>query len=812
MISSYFKVALRNIKKHLFYTLINVTGLSIGIACTILITLFIIDELSYDRFNENGERIYRVINHIKFGGNDTWYAVSPSPMAKALVDEIPEIETAARFRTWGTFLVKKDKDNTKEYHGAWADPEIFNVFTIPLIRGDKNSALRDPNTMVISESLAKKYFGDNDPVNQMLILNNDMNYKVTGVYKDIQRNSHFHFTMMLAMAGLDESRNQVWLSNNFQTYFVLRKDADARVTERKINEMFIKNAGPQVLQFLGKSIEELEKQGTKVEQFLQPLYSIHLHSNVQVEFEANGDIKYVYIFSAVALFILILAVVNFTNLATARSAERAKEVGIRKVMGSFRSYLIRQFLMEAVIISLIAVLFAVVLANLVNPAFNLLAGKSTELPNISPVFWLTIISGGIIIGLIAGAYPAFFLSSYKPISVLSGKITRGSKGGLIRSILVIFQFTISIILITGTIAVYNQLNFIQHKKLGFNKDQVIIVDDAYVLGNQAESFRNEVLRDPDFISGSSSGFLPVSNSDRNNTTFWKKGERTSENSVNMQAWNIDFDYIKTFGMKIVDGRDFSRDFPGDSGAIILNQRAAKLYGFENPIGQEIQTFGETTDNSINIKNIKTYKVIGVVENFNFETLHESIGSLCMRLIPNSDKISFRYNTEKTDKVINILESRWKDFATGQPFQYSFLDEDFGNMYTAEKRTGRIFTSFAILAIIIASLGLFALAAFTAEQRTKEIGVRKVMGATIGNIVVLLSSHFSKLILIAFLIALPVAWYGLHLWLQSFAYKEVPGIMVYLSAGIISMLIAWATVGYQSFKAATANPSQALRNE
>jgi putative ABC transport system permease protein len=812
MINNYFKISFRNLKKHKFYSVINIAGLSIGLTCTILITLFVRDELSYDRHHLKADQIYRVANHLRFGGNDSHYAVSPAPLAAALMAEIPEVESATRFRQWGDFLVKKETENFNENNVVWADPQVFKVFTIPLISGNPDQVLTEPNTMMISESIARKYFGETDPVNQTLILNNSMNYKITGVFKDMPANSHFHFNIMLAMAGLEESKNQVWLSSNFQTYFVMNKEADPMAIEKKINKLYIKYAGPQIQQIMGKTFEELVNEGARAELYLQPLLDIHLKSDLWVEFEPNGDIKYVYIFSAIALFILILAIVNFMNLATARSADRAKEVGIRKVLGSLRSYLIRQFLTESVLITSISVLVALLLVYGLLPYFNVLAQKSISFPWENPPFWVAIVVLAILIGILAGIYPAIFLSAFKPGTILRGRISKGARSSIVRSILVVFQFAISIILLIGTAAVYNQLNYIQNKKLGFNKEQVIIVDDAYVLDNQINSFRDEMVRDPMIQSGTISGFYPVSNSSRSNNTFWTKGKMTMENSVNMQVWMVDEDYLSTLGMEMVKGRFFSREFPSDSSGMVLNEQAARLFGFEDPVGPEIQTFEYQPDNSLNEDKLDTYHVIGIVKDFHFESLRENIGALCMLLGPSTGKISFRFNAAQTSAVIDLIKKKWDEMVVGQPFQYSFLDQDFGDMYAAEKKISQIFTTFALLAVIIASLGLFALAAFMAEQRTKEIGIRKVMGATMGNIIFLLSKDFSKLVFIAFIISIPVAWYGIRIWLEGFAYKDIPGVFVYLGAGMTALVIAWLTVSYQSIRAASTNPAQSLRDE
>jgi putative ABC transport system permease protein len=812
MLRNYFNIAIRNLGKHKFFGIINVTGLSLGIACSMLIALFVIDELRYDKFNTKADRIYRIISHINYGGNDSRYAVCPAPLAKTIREEIPEIEDATRFRSWGAILVKKDKENFKEFNAVWSDPNVFNIFSIPLVKGNLGSVLKEPNTMVISESAARKYFGKSDPLNQTLILNGNMLFTITGIYRDIPTNSHFHFSMMLAMSGLDESKNNQWLSNNFQTYYLVKKGADPSTIGKKVNDLLFKYAGPQVLAFTGKSIDELIKSGTVVEEIPQPLLDIHLHSNATVEFEANGDIRYVYIFSAVALFILFLAIINFINLATARSADRAREVGIRKVMGSQRRFLIYQFLTESVIMSIAAVIVGILLANIIMPYFNSLAGKSLHFPNGNILFWMIIILVGIVIGLVAGIYPALVLSSFRPIAILSGKIAAGSRSRVIRSALVVFQFTISTVLITGTIAVYNQMNFIQHFRLGYNKNQVITVDVSSISASQSKSFKSEVLKDPVIESATISAFLPVANSSRNNTTYWKKGNRSPDASVNMQTWSVDHDYIKTLGMNIVAGRDFSPDFPSDSSAIILNERAAKLFGFRNPIGEEIQVFENTPDNSIDENKVRTLHIIGVLQDFNWESLHETIGSVSLYLGQESDKISFRFNPLQTKNALKSIEGKWHMINPDYPFEYTFLDEDFGRMYAAESRTGKIVTSFAILAILIACLGLFALASFLTVQRSGEIGIRKVMGASEKDIIFLLSKNFTVLVLLAFLLSIPVAWAGISLWLRSFAYKSIPGIYLFLGVGISVLIISWLTVGYQSYKAASANPADTLRNE
>lgn len=812
MIRNYFVIALRNFRKHRFFAFINLTGLSIGIACALLISLYVIDELGYDKHHAKAERIHRLVSHINYGGNDAYYAVCPAPLANVMRLEIPEIENAARFRQWGMFLVKKDKENFKEFGAVWADPEVFDIFTIPLLKGDKKTVLIQPNTMVISESASKKYFGEEDPLNKTLILNGEMLFTITGVYEDIPEKSHFHFSMMLAMSGLEESKNNSWLSNNFQTYYLVKEGADKEVVKKKINELIYKNAGPQVIAFTGKSLEDLLREGTEFEEIPEALLDIHLRSDAQVQFESNGDISYVYLFSAVVVFILLLAIINFVNLSTAKSADRAREVGIRKVMGSEKKYLVLQFLAESIIVTMVAVIISLLLAYLMMPYFNSLSGKSLELPLTNVFFWLLTLLLGLVIGLLAGIYPAMILSAFKPMTMLSGKVASGSKSGRIRSILVIFQFTISIILVLGTLTVYNQMNYISNFKLGYNKSQVIVVDVSSVSMNHARAYREEALKHPALESATITGYLPVSNSNRNNTTYWKKGDRSPGASVNMQTWPVDHNYTKTLGMQIVQGRDFSKEFPSDSTAIILNERAARLFGFENPVGEEIQVFEGTPDNSIDESKVKTFRIIGIVKDFNWESLHTGIGSLSMYLGESNDRVSFRFNTADTKEALKILEQKWDEINPEYPFDYTFLDQSFAQMYSAESRTGKIITSFAVLAILIACLGLFALAAFITEQRSKEIGLRKVMGASEKSIILLFSKEFTLLVMIAFLLSLPVAIYGISLWLRSFVYKQPPGVMLYIAVGASVVMIAWLTVAFQSFRAASANPVESLRSE
>ncbi|MEN2281116.1 ABC transporter permease [Algoriphagus sp. SE2] len=817
MFENYFKIAIRNLKKHKFYTFINILGLSVGVAVCMIISLFVINELSYDKHFKDADNIYRIHAEIIFGGNHWNMIQAPAPMAEALPAEFPEVEYAVNFRQRGSYLVKKTDQNIKENNVIWASKDFFNVFGTSLLEGSPDGVLAEPNTMAISKSAAEKYFPGESALGKSLILDNDEDFRITGVFEDIPKNSHFHFDFLLSMEGLEEAKSTSWLSNNFPTYLKLREGSDIDAFNEKLKSLVKKNVEPELSKVFGEgaSLDAMLADGGKMEYEVQPLLDIHLKSDLMGEFEPNFNITYVYLFVAIALFILVIACINFMNLSTARSSNRAKEVGIRKVMGSFRSHLIRQFLMESILLSVISFLIAIPIVALLLPVFNDLAGRSLSIPFSQVTFYTILILGAIGTGLLAGTYPSFFLSGFKPVSILKGKVSSGMKSGIIRSSLVVFQFSISIILIIATVAVFNQLNYIQNKKIGFNKDQIITVDDIYALGDQAESFKREILSNSMMESGTITGFLPVAGTWRSDTPWWAEGKdpKQTENMVSLQNWSVDYDYVKTMGMEIAEGRDFSIDFPSDSSAVILNETAAAQFNFEgDPIGQKIYTLAGDNE-TMNLDELQSKTVVGIVKNFHFESLKENIGSVMIFLSERPQGIaSFRFNAANTDQVIEFVEATWNKFAPGQPFTYSFLDDRFGNMYAAETRLGKVFGIFAGFAIVIACLGLFALTAFTAEQRTKEIGIRKVLGSSIGSIIVLLSKEFAKLVLIAFLIASPIAWWAMRKWLEDYQFKQDLGWQVFLGAGLFAIAIALLTTSYQSIKAATANPVNSLKSE
>lgn len=822
MIKNYFIIALRNLKSHRFYTSINVIGLAIGIASCMIIVQFVLNELSYDRFQLNHDRILRVNTEIKFGGNHFRLATANAPLAEILAETFPEIETTVRLHNWGSRLVKSihQPENFKESM-IWADSTFFKIFSIPVLEGDPQTALSEPNTVAISRKMAAKYFRDGNAIGKSLIFPDNWNHKVTAVFEDMPSNSHLHFDILIAMAGLEEAKSASLIGGGgFTTYLLLKEGTDAKGLEAKLPGIVEKYVAPQIANVVGGdfTMEKFKAGGDKWAYSLTPLTDIHLYSDLLEELEPNGDITYVYLFSAIAIFVLAIACVNFMNLSTARSANRAKEVGIRKVMGSLRSHLIRQFLIESILLSIFSFVLAIVVAYLCLPLFNDLAQRKLLIPIGNPAFYTILLVAAILVGAAAGLYPSFFLSAFKPVNVLKGQFSRGMKSGTIRSTMVVFQFVISIFLIIGTITINRQLTYIQNKKIGFKKDQIIIVNDAELLGNNIRSFKEEVLRHNFIKSGTISGYFPVAGHWRSGDTFFKEGVQPSQDAleemVNIQTWHIDQDYIKTLGMKIKSGRDFSVQFSSDSSAVIVNEAAVKRFGFDDPIGKGVTTFGRTKpDGTPDPASIKTWKIIGIVEDFHFESLRQNIAPLGFFLNKQTNgRAAFRFEAHDAQDVIRIIEEHWKKLAPGQSFQYSFLDEDFGRMYVSEQRLGKIFAIFASLAIVIACLGLFALTAFTAEQRTKEIGIRKVLGASVSSIVVLLSKEFGKLILIAFIISAPIAWYAIDWWLKDYTYKVEIGVGMYLLAGVSALLIAWITMGYQSIKAASSDPVKSLRSE
>lgn len=807
MFKNYIKIALRNLWKSKGFSAINIIGLAIGLATCLLIMLFVLDELSYDRYNKKADRIYRVDGEIKFGGNHYVLAVAPDPMGATLKKDYPQVEQYVRFRNEGGLLFKKDNENVQEEKVIYADSTLFDVFTLPMVDGDPQTALQAPNSLVITATTAHKYFNTTQAVGRTILVNNRDNYKITGVIKDIPAQSHFNFDFFVSMATLKESRRNNWVSNNFQTYVVLKEGADPKKLEAQFDALVEKYVGPAVKQIMSIDMAEFKKGGNYERHTLTPLTSIHLHSDKTAELGLNSSIQYVYIFSAIAFFILLIACVNFMNLSTARSANRAREVGVRKVLGSLKANLVKQFLTESIFISCIALMLALALTFLMLPTFNHLAAKDIKLDLLSSPWLLPILLMMVLItGLLAGSYPAFYLSSFKPIQVIKGKLATGFKTSWLRSGLVVFQFAISIILIIATLVIYKQLNFIQSHKTGFNREQVLVLHNTLPLGSKAKTFREELVKISGVKNATSTGYLPTSGWRNDNPVF---GDPTldQKKAVSMQTWDVDEQYLSTLGMELVTGRNFSKEFLTDSNAIIINEAAAKMYDFADPIGKNLYYLRD-----INNRYASVMHVIGIVKDFNFSSFRQQVTPLALLYNENPANTAIRISSTNIPHLVNQIERLYKDMAPGQPFNYTFMDEDFNNLYQTEQRMGVIAISFSTLAILIACLGLFGLAAYAAEQRTKEIGIRKVLGATVSNITTMLSKDFLKLVIVAAVIAFPLAWWVMHSWLQDFAYRTDISWWVFIMAGVTAALIAVFTVSFQTIRAALMNPVKSLRNE
>ena len=804
MIKNYFRSAWRNFRKNKLFSFINILGLSIGIATCFIIMLYVQDELSYDRFNRNAGNIARVVFHADVNGGKIDESVVMPPLAATMKKDFPEVLDATRITGFGTPKIIYNNRVYKDDRFALVDPNFFSIFTLPMIEGDAKIALAQPGGIVITQETAQKYFGKTEPLGKIIEVYTDSNrvYKVTGVIKNMPTNSHFHFDLLGSMTSWADAQSDSWLSSNYHTYLLLKSGTDLKKMEARFPAMVEKYMGPQIQQGMGLSLHDFITKGNSLGFALQPLKDIHLNSNTSNEFEAGGNATYVYIFAGVAIFMLIVACINFVNLSTAGASKRAKEVGVRKVAGSGKFQLISQFLSESIFITFFSLLVAFVLVQLALPAFNNISNKHLSF-DVKPV--IAFIGLGLLVGIVAGIYPAFYLSSFKPIAVLKGKLTANHKSFGLRSGLVVFQFFISVALIIGTIVVYQQMKYIQNKNLGYNKDQLITIPNSYLLGNNEQAFKQQVLQDPRVVNATVSLYKPAGPTNYNNALAYPQGN--DNNIVNGVEYHVDENYITTLGMTMVSGRNFSKEFATDSLAIILNETAAHAFGWN-----DMSAVGKTVirQNSYRGSNIP-FHVIGVVKNFNFKSLHEAISPLFMTWLQEGGLI-FKIKTTDVAGLLATMKKNWDAYKTGESFTYSFMDDLFNKTYSTEQKTGAILNIFSVLIILVACLGLFGLATYTAEQRTKEIGIRKVLGASISQVTNMLSKEFLKLVLIASVIAFPVAGWTMNKWLQSFAYRINVHWWVFAAAGFIALMIALITVCFQAIKAATANPVKSLRTE
>lgn len=801
MLTNYLRVAFRNILKYKFFSLINILGMTVGITACLLISIYVVHEVSYDRFHEKADQIYQIGLHGKIGGQDIMTSTTCPPMAEAFVKEIPGVAEATRIADfWDAAIVRYNDKSFTEQKLFLADSNFFSFFSFPLIEGDAKTVLIEPNSIVITKSMAKKYFGEEPAMGKLLGLGNEnRSFKVTGIAEDVPTNSHFRFNMLMSTSSADHLKSTEWLNNYLHTYIVLEKNTVLSSVTEKFDDMVVKYVGPEIERFMGVSIKQMKEQGGAFGYYTTPLKDIHLKSVSQHDLEPGGNLTYVYLFSAIGVFIIVIACINFMNLSTARSAGRAKEVGLRKTLGSLRSQMIGQFLAESMIYSLITVLLAIGLCYLLMPQFNSLAGKELSMDILSNPLFIGALFGLIIfVGLVAGSYPAFYMTSFNAVEVLKGKVRAGAKSKGVRSTLVVFQFALSIFLIIFTVVVYQQTSYMQERNLGIDKHNVMMLYSTSRLGTNQEAFRNALAEQSNIVKASySNNNFPGVNS----TTVFKHG--TSEQDHLMGLYFADHDHMDVMKFELKEGRFFSKDFPSDSTAIVLNEAAVKEFGFENPLEEEVIY-------NYNEQNLRL-RVIGVVKDFNFETLKSKVRPLAIRFSEKNWLLMIRYKGDASQAVATI-ESLWKKYAPSEPLDYTFLDENFDQLFRSEQRMGDLFKVFSVLAIFIACLGLFALAAFTAEQRTKEIGIRKAMGASTSGLTFLISKEFIKLVIVAFIPAAGAAWYFTNEWLNGFAFHVDLNPLIFIGSGVVAIVIAWLTVSFQSLKAAATNPVDSLRYE
>lgn len=807
MIRNFIITAWRNLRRNKAFSLINVFGLAIGLTCCMLISAYLYSEATYDTYAVNAKNIYRVELHSNGNNSAADFPNVDVAVGPGIKDAFPEVRATTRMTQRGPVFVKYNDKQFKEDKIAISDPNFLSFFSIPLLEGNTTNALNEPKSLVVTKDFAKKYFGSEPALGKMITVDKDL-MKITGIIDRVPDNSHFHADAFISMSTyVTASTQQTWSNVGYFTYVQLDPKADPRKLEAGFKQLVAKHVVPEIQHDMGVSVAEARKSVNTFLFYLQPLTSIHLHSATSHEYEANGDVHYIYIFGALAVFILLLAGINFTNLSTASATKRAKEIGVRKVLGSEKNKLVSQFLTESVMLTFIAMLFAIGITYLLLPYFNSVAGKNIGFTFfLSPVAIFAELGLTLLVGLLAGVYPAFFLSSFKILAVLKGNSASPASGkGALRSSLVVLQFAISTALIIATFVVYQQLHFMQNKKLGYDKDQVLVINDVRSLGTNAQAFKQQLLSDPRIVNATLSSNVP-GYKDMGGTEIYVKevADKGSRSEIATGIYWVENSYIPTLGMHIIKGRNFFPPSPVDSISVIINEAAVKSLGLGNddPIGKTIIRSGQ-----------RHFTIVGVVKDFNFTSAKSKIAPLMM--LPsstNADHVIARIKTNDIHRLVEDISTKWTSFSPSAPFSYSFLDNQYQSLYSAEQRTGKIFTSFAIIAIIIACLGLFGLVAFMTRQRVKEIGIRKVLGASSGSITVMLSQEFLRLILIATLIAFPLTWYAMNNWLQDFAYRINIHWWVFVIAGLIALLVAAVTISFQAIKAALANPVKSLRSE
>ena len=806
MFRNLLKHSISSFKRQRSYIIINILGLSIGIACSLLIALYVINEASYDQYNVKKDRIFRTILNGKIGGQEVTASSSPAIMGPTMVKEIPEIEDFLRMNGRGPTIIEYNKQTFTEDHIIEADSSFFNFFSIPVVKGDVKNLLNAPHKVVLSESTAKKIFGNENPIDKQIKIGTDtLLFIVTGVMADVPQNSHFEANALSSFMTNPRSKEPHWMDNSFSTYFLLKPNSSYKTVDAKYPELLQKYVGPEIQKFTGISLNDFVAQGNKYRFYLQSLNDIHLDTSIQQDFKASVDPKYLKIFGSIAMLIVLIAAINFMNLSTAQASRRAKEVGIKKVAGSTRGMLVAQFLSESFILSLIALIVAVIFIKLSLPFFNNLLGAKLSLSLISKWYIIPLlILFSVFVGVLAGSYPAFFLSSFNPYEVLKGSVKNSMRNGRLRRVLVVFQFAVSILLIVGTMIMYRQIKYMLNKDVGFKKEQLIVINRAEALGKKMKSFKETVKNIPGVINISSSTAIPGRTN--NNNGYMMEG-RKDETFLMTTSW-VDYNFLETYGMTLDSGRFFNESFTSDKDACIINESARKDFKITDI---EKTRFLEPRDSG----KINYLPVIGVVKNFNYESLRNPIGPYILKFQNDYmlwGYITVRLSGQNYSKTINAIEEKWKEFVSNNPLQYYFLDADFELMYKQEKQNAQMAVIFSILAIFIAALGLFGLTSFTVEQRTKEIGVRKAMGSSVTGIYIVISREVVILVSVSALIAWPLVYYWAGKWLQNFYYKINLGFFTLIVGLAIALGIAVLTISYRILRAARVNPAQSLKYE
>lgn len=808
MIKNYLKIALRNINRQKFYAFINIAGLTIGLATSLLIVLYIVDEFSYDRFHKDIDTMYRVNLKAKLSEHYMDIAYTSAPISAAFVNEIPEIEDACRISFQNDISLSYEEDAYTEKKVLLADSNFFDFFSFKLLHGDYKTVLKEPNSIVLTEESAMKLFGypnktNTPPIGKIIRYGTDNRACViTGIAENPPSNAHFTYSVILSMESWDLSKKQDWANNILLSYVKLNKQADWIQVQEKFPAMVRKYVAPLIQAYMGISFDEFIQKGGMYDYALEPVKKIHLYSTVDDTIEPRGSISTIYILTAIAAFIIFIACINFMNLSTARFSDRAKEVGVRKALGASRKWLMLQFMNESIFFTFVSMMFAYLIISLVLPGFNLVAGK--ELSAITLVNWKYIsalILLIVVVGFLAGSYPAFYLTAFKPSEVLRGKVKAGLKSGGIRKGLVIFQFSVSIILIVSTLFIYKQLKHLEKRDLGFDKENVLVVNNANALGHNKSAFKESIKN----ISGIQE--VSVVSSVPPNVFYsdiFKPMDGT-DSEIGISYCFADYDLLGTMKMEMASGRFFSEDILSDSNAVIINEAAAREMAWEEPVGEEIQTMWE--ENTIDKRDI-----IGVVKDFNFQTLKKEISPLIIFPGSQGNMLLVRLSPGDYQRKISEIESSWRTMVSGSTFDYSFVDSNFDALYRKDQQIGTIISIFTVLAILVACMGLLGLATFTAEQRSKEIGIRKSLGASSFSIVGLLSAEYLKLIAVSFILAIPISYSIINWWLNNFAFKVNIGVLSFIIGGLIVAVIALLSVSYQSIKAANSNPVDSLKYE